>query len=51
MAGKWLKYRGHLDNISNNLLIGATNFFNEKINAPAIIGIAMTALGVALVIQ
>ncbi|MFN0200085.1 MAG: aconitate hydratase [Bacteroidia bacterium] len=30
MAGKWLKYRGHLDNISNNLLIGATNFFNEK---------------------
>ena len=33
MAGKWLKYRGHLDNISNNLLIGATNFFNEKINS------------------
>ena len=33
MAGKWLKYRGHLDNISNNLLIGATNFFNDKINA------------------
>jgi aconitate hydratase len=32
MAGKWLKYRGHLDNISNNLLIGATNFFNESIN-------------------
>jgi aconitate hydratase len=32
MAGKWLKYRGHIDNISNNLLIGATNFFNEKIN-------------------
>jgi aconitate hydratase len=32
MAGKWLKYRGHLDNISNNLLIGATNFYNEKIN-------------------
>jgi aconitate hydratase len=30
MAGKWLKYRGHLDNISNNLLIGAVNFFNEK---------------------
>ena len=30
MAGKWLKYRGHLDNISNNLLIGATNFFNDK---------------------
>lgn len=33
MAGKWLKYRGHLDNISNNLLIGATNFYNEKINS------------------
>ena len=26
----WLKYRGHLDNISNNMLIGAVNFFNEK---------------------
>jgi aconitate hydratase len=33
MAGKWLKYRGHLDNISNNLLIGATNYFNEKVNS------------------
>ena len=32
MAGPWLKYRGHLDNISNNMLIGATNFFNEKTN-------------------
>lgn len=32
MAGPWLKYRGHLDNISNNLLIGATNFFNGKTN-------------------
>ena len=30
MAGPWLKFRGHLDNISNNLLIGALNFFNEK---------------------
>lgn len=30
MAGPWLKYRGHLDNISNNLLIGALNYFNEK---------------------
>ncbi|HTL83343.1 MAG TPA: aconitate hydratase, partial [Bacteroidia bacterium] len=30
MAGKWLKYRGHIDNISNNMLIGAVNFFNEK---------------------
>ncbi len=33
MAGPWLKYRGHLDNISNNMLIGALNFFNEKTNA------------------
>jgi aconitate hydratase len=33
MAGPWLKFRGHLDNISNNLLIGATNFFNAKINS------------------
>jgi aconitate hydratase len=32
MAGPWLKFRGHLDNISNNLLIGAVNFFNEKTN-------------------
>ena len=32
MAGPWLKFRGHLDNISNNLLIGAINFFNEKPN-------------------
>jgi aconitate hydratase len=30
MAGPWLKFRGHLDNISNNLLIGAVNFYNEK---------------------
>lgn len=33
MAGPWLKYRGHLDNISNNLLIGAVNYFNEKTNS------------------
>ena len=33
MAGPWLKYRGHLDNISNNLLMGALNYFNEKTNA------------------
>ncbi len=32
MAGPWLKFRGHLDNISDNLLIGAINFFNEKAN-------------------
>jgi aconitate hydratase len=32
MAGPWLKFRGHLDNISNNLLIGALNYFNEKVN-------------------
>jgi aconitate hydratase len=29
MAGPWLKFRGHLDNISNNMLIGALNFFND----------------------
>lgn len=32
MAGPWLKYRGHLDNISNNLLIGAVNDFNGETN-------------------
>ncbi|MFN3998391.1 aconitate hydratase [Algoriphagus sp.] len=32
MAGPWLKYRGHLDNISNNMLIGAVNYFNESTN-------------------
>jgi len=32
MAGPWLKYRGHLDNISNNLLIGAVNAFNKETN-------------------
>jgi aconitate hydratase len=30
MAGPWLKFRGHLDNISNNMLIGAVNNFNDK---------------------
>src|SRR6201995_4168728 len=30
MAGPWLKFRGNLDNISNNMLIGAVNYFNEK---------------------
>jgi len=30
MAGPWLRFRGHLDNISNNLLIGAVNAFNKK---------------------
>ncbi|SCC32243.1 aconitase [Gilliamella bombicola] len=33
MAGKWLKFRGHLDNISNNMLIGAVNAFNQKTNS------------------
>jgi len=33
MAGPWLRYRGHLDNISNNLLIGAINYFNDTPNA------------------
>ena len=32
MAGPWLKFRGHLDNISNNMLIGAVNFANDKTN-------------------
>jgi aconitate hydratase len=30
MAGPWLRFRGHLDNISNNMLIGAINFFNDQ---------------------
>jgi aconitate hydratase len=33
MAGPWLKFRGHLDNISNNMFIGAINSFNDKMNA------------------
>ncbi len=33
MAGPWLKFRGHIDNISNNMLIGALNSFNEKTNS------------------
>ncbi|MCK9639833.1 MAG: aconitate hydratase [Prolixibacteraceae bacterium] len=33
MAGPWLKYRGHLDNISNNMLIGAVNDFNGNTNS------------------
>ncbi|GBU07515.1 aconitate hydratase [Bacteroidales bacterium] len=32
MAGPWLRFRGHLDNISNNMLIGAINAFNDKTN-------------------
>ena len=32
MAGPWLRYRGHLDNISNNCLIGAVNAYNMKTN-------------------
>jgi aconitate hydratase len=32
MAGPWLRYRGHLDNIANNTLIGAVNAFNDKTN-------------------
>jgi aconitate hydratase len=32
-AGKWLKFRGHLDNISNNMLTGATNYFNDATNS------------------
>ncbi len=33
MAGPWLRFRGHLDNISNNMLIGAVNAFNSKTNS------------------
>jgi aconitate hydratase len=33
MAGPWLRFRGHLDNISNNMLIGAVNYFNGKTNS------------------
>ena len=33
MAGQWLRFRGHLDNIANNTLIGATNFFNGAQNS------------------
>ena len=33
MAGPWLRYRGHLDNISNNMLIGAVNYFNDQTNS------------------
>jgi aconitate hydratase len=33
MAGPWLRFRGHLENISNNLLMGAVNAFNEKTNS------------------
>jgi aconitate hydratase len=33
MAGPWLRFRGHLDNISDNLLMGAINFYNEKSNS------------------
>ena len=32
MAGPWLKYRGHLENISKNMLIGATNAANGEVN-------------------
>lgn len=32
MAGPWLRFRGHLDNISDNMLIGAVNYFNDKTN-------------------
>ena len=33
MAGPWLKFRGHLDNISNNMLLGAVNAFNDEVNS------------------
>ncbi len=33
MAGPWLRFRGHLDNISDNMLIGAVNIFNDNTNS------------------
>ena len=33
MAGVWLKFRGHLENISDNMLMGAVNYFNDKTNS------------------
>ncbi|NJO01428.1 MAG: aconitate hydratase, partial [Bacteroidia bacterium] len=33
MAGPWLRFRGHLDNISNNMFIGAINYFNDTANS------------------
>ncbi len=33
MAGPWLRYRGHLDNISNNMFIGAINYYNDTANS------------------
>ena len=33
MAGPWLKYRGHLDNISDNMLTGAINYYNDRANS------------------
>ncbi|MEY2905471.1 MAG: hypothetical protein RJA52_1487 [Bacteroidota bacterium] len=35
MAGPWLVYRGHLENISNNMFIGAVNYFNDQMNQVA----------------
>jgi aconitate hydratase len=43
MAGPWLKYRGHLDNISNNLLIGATNIENGERNKVSLNGCGFIA--------
>jgi len=49
MAGPWLRYRGHLDNISNNLMLGAINHFNMKPNhvKNALTGVYMEAPKVA----
>jgi len=33
MAGPWLQFRGHLDNISNNMLTGAVNYFTDEVNS------------------
>jgi len=49
MAGPWLKFRGHIDNISDNMLIGAVNSFNDKTNSvlDAQTGEYMTVPGLA----
>jgi len=49
MAGPWLKFRGHIDNISDNMLIGAVNNFNDKTNSvlDAQTGEYMTVPGLA----
>lgn len=47
MAGPWLRYRGHLENISENLLMGAVNAFNGRTNAVLCEGAEMTVSAAA----